>query len=267
MRNRLGFTQHNYCAVADPNDPKPFCYTTDVFKRWEYCDCQIIPTSTTSSTTTTTTPTPKPLDINRTGGQRSTGPVVNGRHPPIRPYNHKCGLQNSDKLKFKISCYDKKGYCYTCKHSVSSRLPKYCNGVSTRSMSSTGWRKSLPNEFQDRIYYADDTATSFDFPWFVRVGMGYFWIERYMFFLNILFLYKSCTFHSEFFKNYLTQVWTFFRVLEIDLKFFFKSDKKLVYRNYFNFRSYTGQFISLIVTSSLFERFFWCSRSFIKIEQ
>ena len=40
MRNRLGFTGHNFCAVADPNDPRPFCYTTDLFKRWEHCDCQ-----------------------------------------------------------------------------------------------------------------------------------------------------------------------------------------------------------------------------------
>ena len=40
MRNRLGFTGHNFCAVADPNDPKPFCYTTDPNQRWEHCDCQ-----------------------------------------------------------------------------------------------------------------------------------------------------------------------------------------------------------------------------------
>ena len=40
MRNRLGFTGHNFCAVADPNDSRPFCYTTDPNKRWDYCDCQ-----------------------------------------------------------------------------------------------------------------------------------------------------------------------------------------------------------------------------------
>ena len=40
MRNRLGFTGHNFCAVADPNDSRPFCYTTDPYKRWDYCDCQ-----------------------------------------------------------------------------------------------------------------------------------------------------------------------------------------------------------------------------------
>ena len=41
MRDHLGFTGHNFCAVADPNDPKPFCYTTDPKVRWEYCDCKL----------------------------------------------------------------------------------------------------------------------------------------------------------------------------------------------------------------------------------
>jgi len=36
-----GSTDHNNCAAADPNDPKPFCYTTDREKRWEYCDCTV----------------------------------------------------------------------------------------------------------------------------------------------------------------------------------------------------------------------------------
>ena len=45
-------------------------------------------------------------------------------------------------------------------------------------MKPTGWKTSLPeetaqDEFKDRIYNHDDKATSFDFPWFVRVGMGY----------------------------------------------------------------------------------------------
>ena len=40
MRTRLDFTGHNLCAVADPTDPRPFCYTTDPNKRWDYCDCQ-----------------------------------------------------------------------------------------------------------------------------------------------------------------------------------------------------------------------------------
>ena len=41
MKNRLSFTDHNFCAIADPTDPRPFCYTTDPRDRWEYCDCQI----------------------------------------------------------------------------------------------------------------------------------------------------------------------------------------------------------------------------------
>ena len=40
MRSRLGFTEHNFCAVADEMDERPFCYTTDPTKRWEYCDCK-----------------------------------------------------------------------------------------------------------------------------------------------------------------------------------------------------------------------------------
>ena len=40
MRSRLGFTGHNFCAVADPSDARPFCYTTDPNVRWEYCDCK-----------------------------------------------------------------------------------------------------------------------------------------------------------------------------------------------------------------------------------
>ena len=41
MKNRLGFTAHNFCAIADPRDSRPFCYTTDPNTRWEYCDCQL----------------------------------------------------------------------------------------------------------------------------------------------------------------------------------------------------------------------------------
>ena len=33
-------SNHNHCAAADPGDKKPFCYTTDPEKRWEYCDCK-----------------------------------------------------------------------------------------------------------------------------------------------------------------------------------------------------------------------------------
>ena len=29
---------HNFCRVADPNDPKPWCYTTDPNVRFDYCD-------------------------------------------------------------------------------------------------------------------------------------------------------------------------------------------------------------------------------------
>ena len=30
---------HNFCRIADPLDPKPWCYTTDPNVRFDYCDC------------------------------------------------------------------------------------------------------------------------------------------------------------------------------------------------------------------------------------
>ena len=30
---------HNFCRIADRDDPKPWCYTTDPNVRFEYCDC------------------------------------------------------------------------------------------------------------------------------------------------------------------------------------------------------------------------------------
>jgi len=30
---------HNFCRIADPIDPKPWCYTTDPNVRFDYCDC------------------------------------------------------------------------------------------------------------------------------------------------------------------------------------------------------------------------------------
>ena len=167
---------HNNCASPDGDD-KPWCYTTDPKVRWEHCqsECNINPiaTTTTSSTTTmtttttttsTTTPTPKPVEINRTH---------NTQHHYIVPsYNHtQCWVKRSNKLKSKLSKYSAKGYCW-----------RDCYPSITRSMSSTGWETSLPGD--SKIYYADDKATSFDFPWFVRVGMGYYWIGRYVFLRN-----------------------------------------------------------------------------------
>ena len=33
-------SDHNYCAPALSTDPRPWCYTTNKFKRWDYCDCE-----------------------------------------------------------------------------------------------------------------------------------------------------------------------------------------------------------------------------------
>ena len=89
-----------------------------------------------------------------------------------------CGAQQSNKLKSKISRYDAKGHCwYHCYQSVGLSASESYNDGSIRSMKPTGWKTSLPDEtsedgLNDKIYYADDKATSFDFPWFVRVGTG-----------------------------------------------------------------------------------------------
>ena len=34
-----GNVNHNHCVKADPQDPLPFCYTTDPNVRFEHCDC------------------------------------------------------------------------------------------------------------------------------------------------------------------------------------------------------------------------------------
>jgi len=36
---KTGNVNHNYCVKADPQDPLPFCYTTDPNVRYEHCDC------------------------------------------------------------------------------------------------------------------------------------------------------------------------------------------------------------------------------------
>ena len=36
---KTGNVNHNHCVKADPQDPLPFCYTTDRNVRWEHCDC------------------------------------------------------------------------------------------------------------------------------------------------------------------------------------------------------------------------------------
>ena len=36
---KTGNVNHNHCVKADPQDPLPFCYTTDPNVRYEHCDC------------------------------------------------------------------------------------------------------------------------------------------------------------------------------------------------------------------------------------
>ena len=30
---------HNFCRIADPTDPRPWCYTTNPNVKFDYCDC------------------------------------------------------------------------------------------------------------------------------------------------------------------------------------------------------------------------------------
>ena len=48
----------NFCRIADPEDPRPWCYTTNKNVRFDYCDCSERTTTTTTTTATTTTNIP-----------------------------------------------------------------------------------------------------------------------------------------------------------------------------------------------------------------
>ena len=43
---------HNFCRTADPKDTRPWCYTTNPNRRFDYCDCYG-PMPTTAATTVT----------------------------------------------------------------------------------------------------------------------------------------------------------------------------------------------------------------------
>ena len=79
MRSRLDFTRHNRCAVADPSDEHPFCYTTDPLKRWEHCNCKpIAPIAPIAPTPIA--PTPKSVRINRTVKHETSGYSQEGQY-------------------------------------------------------------------------------------------------------------------------------------------------------------------------------------------
>ena len=59
LERTTGNINHNQCAFADKNDVKPFCYTTNRGKRWEYCNCKACNSPTQPSPTPTEgSPTP-----------------------------------------------------------------------------------------------------------------------------------------------------------------------------------------------------------------
>ena len=167
---------HNFCSKPD-GDNQHWCYTTDPDVRWEYCHpkCEVLTTTSTSTTATTTTrtttTTPKPYPIGSTRYNIRTRPP--GVHHTTPQVYDQCGTQTSINRN-KMSSYRTSGYCTTrcSKSSIPSASNSYNSG-SARSLSPTGWMKSLQGEFQSKIYYADDKAESFNFPWFVRVGTGY----------------------------------------------------------------------------------------------
>ena len=47
---------HNFCRAADPNDPRPWCYTTDPNVKFDYCDCSGPPNPPPNPSPATHTP-------------------------------------------------------------------------------------------------------------------------------------------------------------------------------------------------------------------
>ena len=169
---------HNFCSNPD-GDKNNWCYTTDPNVRWDYCHpkCEVIRTTTTTKTTTTTTTTttatsPTPAII-RTLASRPTSRRPTNHNMVIYPVYSQCGAQSSNYLKSKTSVYSPSGHCYTkCHQSIGSSMSTSFNGGTTRSLSPTGWI-SVDNKVDFKVYNADGKAKSIDFPWFVRVGMGF----------------------------------------------------------------------------------------------
>ena len=165
-KNRPIDDRHNFCSRPDGDD-RHWCYTTDPNVRWDYCHpkCEVI--TRTSATVSTSTPSTTSIPAETT--------KVGVNHVSTRLYGQ-CGAQNSNKIKSKISRYNPKGYCWDkCQSSMSSSFSTSFTNESMTFMSATGWKTSLSEQDPtNKIYYADDKATSFDFPWFVQVGMGCF---------------------------------------------------------------------------------------------
>ena len=65
LERSTGNVNHNQCAFVDANDVKPFCYTTNRGKRWEYCNCKACNSPTQPSPTPTEgSPTPETVSDN-----------------------------------------------------------------------------------------------------------------------------------------------------------------------------------------------------------
>ena len=71
-KRTTGNINHNQCAFADANDVKPFCYTTNRGKRWEYCNCK----ACDSGLKPTSRPTQRPTQRPSTEGPPTPGMVL-----------------------------------------------------------------------------------------------------------------------------------------------------------------------------------------------
>ena len=67
---------HNFCRAADPKDPRPWCYTTNPYFKYDYCDCSGNGHSISPREVCGTITRPISFDFDRYDNQASVFPTV-----------------------------------------------------------------------------------------------------------------------------------------------------------------------------------------------